>query len=281
MTVATRTAIQQAIEDGRMGERLWLYATYHCNLACVYCLTESSPRIADRRALDREGMIDAVREAAELGLTCVGITGGEVFMLPWLPEALPEIAAILPTVVLTNATLFTDGLLDRLLPLRDLDCALQISLDSDEADRNDELRGPRNFALVLEAIPKLLARGIRVRIATTVERQTDEELRRLCELHRSLGISDDDHVVRSVVRRGRAAVEGMGVELGPSDVLPELTVTADGAFLHPFAPTVRNGRTDIDLLVSRQTAPLAHAADRFVRIVSGMPSGADVVRNIR
>jgi sulfatase maturation enzyme AslB (radical SAM superfamily) len=23
--------------------RLWLYANYHCNLACRYCLTDSAP----------------------------------------------------------------------------------------------------------------------------------------------------------------------------------------------------------------------------------------------
>ena len=114
-----------------------------------------------------------------------------------------------------------------------------------------------------------------------MERQTDDELRRLCDLHRSLGISDDDHVVRSVVRRGRAEIRSMGVELGPDDVLPELTVTADGAFLHPFAPTVRHGLTDLDLLVTRQTSPLTYAAHRFIRVVSGLPVGADVTRNIR
>jgi hypothetical protein len=83
------------------------------------------------------------------------------------------------------------------------------------------------------------------------------------------------------VRRGRAAAEGMGVELGPTDVLPELTITADGAFMHPFAPTVRNGRTDIDLLVSRQVRPLERAMSRFLAIAAGLPGGGDVVRNIR
>jgi MoaA/NifB/PqqE/SkfB family radical SAM enzyme len=276
-----RTQIEHAVGEGRMGDRLWLYATYHCNLACRYCLTESSPRIRDRRTLAADAMVTAVADAAELGFTRVGVTGGETFMLPWMPDVLAEIAAILPAVVLTNGTLFTERLLDRLEPLAELDVAVQISLDSDSPSRNDEFRGPENFAKVLDAIPRLLARGIRVRIATTVEYQTEDELQRLCALHRSLGIPDDDHIVRSVVRRGRAAVEGMGVDLGPSDVLPELTLTADGAFLHPFAPTVRHGRTDVDLLVSRQIAPLARAAERFIRIVSGMPAGADVERNIR
>lgn len=276
-----RERFESAVADEQVGERLWLYATYHCNLTCIYCLTESSPRIANRRTLSAQVMVSAAEQARDLGFTCVGITGGEAFMLPWFPEVLIEIARILPTVALTNATLFTDGVLRRLQPLAELDAALQISLDSDQPTRNDVFRGPKNFAAVLDAIPKLLERDIKVRIATTVEDQTEDELARLCELHRGLGISDDDHVVRSVVRRGRAETADMGVELGPSDVLPELTLTADGAFLHPFAPTVRHGRTDLDLLVSRQIAPLEEAAGRFLRITAGLPSGADAVRNIR
>ena len=273
--------LETAIADGRMGDRLWLYATYHCNLACVYCLTESHPRIADRRRLSDEAMVRAAREARELGFTCVGITGGETFMLPLFPETLAEIASILPTVALTNGTLFTDQVLERLERLAGADAALQISLDSDVPDRNDALRGPENFAKVVEAVPKLVARGIRVRIATTVDGQDAAELDGVCALHRSWGIPDDDHIVRSVVRRGRADVEGMGVVPGEHDILPELTLTADGAFLHPFAPTVRQGVTDLDLLVSRQIAPLEVPTAAFLRIVSDQPVGDDVVRNIR
>ncbi|MBA2461765.1 MAG: radical SAM protein [Actinobacteria bacterium] len=172
-------------------------------------------------------------------------------------------------------------MLERLEPLADADAALQISLDSNVPDRNDALRGPENFARVVAAVPELVARGIRVRIATTVEGQGAAELEGVCALHRSWGISDDDHVVRSVVRRGRAEVEGMGVVPGEHDILPELTLTADGAFLHPFAPTVRHGVTDLDLLVSRQIAPLEVPTAAFLRIVADQPVGADVVRNIR
>ena len=75
-------AFADAVADGRVGDRLWLYATYHCNLACSYCLTESHPGIADRRALAPGSMLRAVEEAAALGFGSVGITGGEVFMLP-------------------------------------------------------------------------------------------------------------------------------------------------------------------------------------------------------
>jgi MoaA/NifB/PqqE/SkfB family radical SAM enzyme len=273
--------IADALSEGRMGDRLWLYATYHCNLACVYCLTESHPAIADRRTLPREALVRAASEARELGFGGIGLTGGEVFMLPRFAEVIAEVAEILPTVVLTNATLFTERALARLEPLAGLDATLQISLDSDRPARNDELRGPQNFAKVVTAVPRLVERGIRVRIQTTVDDQDDDELARLCALHRSWGIADDDHVVRPVVRRGRAAVRNMGIEPGPSDILPELTLTADGAFLHPFAPTVRHGVTDLDGLVSRQTFPLEVALAKFLRVVAEQPVGDDVIRNIR
>jgi MoaA/NifB/PqqE/SkfB family radical SAM enzyme len=276
-----RDRLAAAVASGRMGDRLWLYATYHCNLACVYCLTESHPRIADRRRLPDEVMLRAAREAEELGFAGLGVTGGEVFMLPGFPELLAEMSEILPTVALTNATLFTDKLLRRLEALAGREAALQISLDSDEPSRNDELRGPENFAKVVEAVPRLVERGISVRIQTTVEHQTEDELQRVCALHRSWGIPDEDHIVRPVVRRGRAAVEGMGIDPGPFDILPELTLSADGAFLHPFGPTVRHGVTDLDLLVSRQILPLAVPTAKLLRIVAEQPVGDDVVRNIR
>lgn len=271
----THEVLEQAVEEGRCGERLWLYATYHCNLACVYCLTESHPGMRHRRQLGGEAMIELAGEARELGFGSLGVTGGEVFMLPDMAETLVELGSLLPTVALTNGTLFTDRVLDRLEPLAELDVALQISLDAPDPARNDALRGPENFAKVVESVPALVERGVTVRIATTVDDQSEDELARLCELHRSWGISDDDHIVRGIVRRGRAATEGMGVEPGPTDILPELTITADGAFLHPFAPTVRNGVTDLDLLVSRQVTPLSVPVRRFLSVVAGQPVGTD------
>jgi len=46
------------------------------------------------------------------------------------------------------------------------------------------MRAPQNFAKVVTAIPALVQRGIKVRIATTVESIEDAELDRLCALHR-------------------------------------------------------------------------------------------------
>jgi len=169
-------------------------------------------------------------------------------------------------------------------PLAGLPVQIQISLDRPDPEPNDEMRGPQNFARVVAAIPELVARGIGVRIATTIEDPASydpDERERLCALHRSLGVSDEDHVVRPIVLRGRAASNGLGVAAAFEDLEPELTLTADGAFASPFAPTVRGGRLDTDLLVTRTTTPMSVPAAALARVAGGREPDRDSRLGIR
>ncbi len=248
--------------------RLWFYTNYHCNLECRYCLTESRPD-APRRSLDRELIETIATEAVELGFDSFGVTSGEPFLRTDMPEILESLGTRLPTVVLTNGTLFTPRLLDRLTLLAKLPVAMQISLDSAEPDVNDAMRGAGGFAKIRAAIPALIARGIRVRIGTTADEGTN--LVSLCELHRSFGISDDDHVVRPIIRRGRANTNGLGIEAAFEDLPAEMTITAEGAFWSPAAPTVQNDRLDISYLLSRTVLPLDVPVDAMARVGSEQP----------
>ena len=273
------SALDQAVADGLVGGRLWLYANYHCNLTCTYCLTESAPGVA-RRQLPVELLPEIAAEARRTGFTALGVTGGEPFLVRGLAAALGDMARRLPTLVLSNGTLFAGRLLAELEPLAGLDFAIQVSLDSAEPKANDEMRGPRNFARVVEAIPRLRALGLRVRVATTTEGLEPEALARLCELHRALGVTDEDHVVRPIVRRGRAADAGLGVAAQLGDLPPELTLTVDGAFWSPFGPTVRGGRLDTDLLVTRTTRPLSIPVAAMLKVAgaAGPRPGGDAPR---
>ncbi len=272
--------LSEVLSDGTVGSRLWLYSNYHCNLVCTYCLTESGPKVA-RRELDPATMLDLGREAAEVGFTGIGITGGEPFLVPDMPQLLQGLSQVLPVLVLTNGTLFSRALLERMEVLRDADVTLQISLDHAEPEANDVMRGPENFRRVVEAVPELLRRGIAVRIATTVEQEDADDLERLCALHRGLGVSDDDHVVRPIIKRGRADAGELGVVARYLDLEPELTITADGAFWSPFAPTVRNGVLDTDLLLTRTVRPLSRPLAAMLTVLGGRPDGADSTLNIR
>ena len=256
-----------------IGSRVWFYSNYTCNLTCGYCLTESGPGVAARE-LPRRTMTELSAEAAELGFTGLGVTGGEPFLLSDMPERLAEMAEVLPVTVLTNATFFNEMRLSRLEPLSSREVSLQISLDSAEPVINDAMRGPENFRKVVETIPRLMDAGIRVRIASTVEDPDSVDLTDLCALHRSLGVPDEDHIVRTIMRRGRAAVGGFGESVGTTELFPELTITIDGAFWSPFAPTVVEGRLDTDLMVSRSILPLRHAAEALVRLATGAGTNA-------
>ncbi len=73
----------------------------------------------------------------------------------------------------------------------------------------------------------------------------------------------------------------MGVVARYLDLEPELTVTADGAFWSPFAPTVRKGVLDTDLLLTRTVRPLQRPLAAMLTVVGGRPEGADSTLNIR
>jgi len=277
------SAIAEKIANGEVGGRLWFYSNYHCNLRCTYCLTESAPGVSHRE-FGEEEIISRAREAKHLGFTGLGVTGGEPFVLDYMPELLSALGSELPTIVLSNATAFNRRRLREMEPLANLPVQVQISLDHPDPDDNDEMRGPENFQKVVEAVPKLVERGIGVRIATTLEDPDSvdpEEMERLCELHRSMGVPDEDHVVRPIINRGRAKSNDMGVAAGLEQLEPELTLTADGAFYSPFGPTVRSGELDTDLLVSRTTEPVRQPAETLARIVENRPPGNDASLGIR
>lgn len=273
--------IADAVREGVLPERVWLYSNYHCNLECSYCLTESSPR-SERRQLTSVQMLGVAREARALGFRSLGVTGGEPFLLPWLPDAVLAMVEQLPVVVLTNATLFSGERLERATRLAHPDIAVQISLDSHLPDINDMARGPDNFAKVVEAVPRLRAAGVRVRIATTTAGPLDDpRLDPLRALVASLGVPADDHLVRPIVRRGRADERNLGVRAEARDIPSELTISADGAFWGSFGPTVRNGRLDTDLLLTRTILPLDVPATALLTALSGLPAGNDARLGIR
>lgn len=279
--VIAESPVAQAIADGVLPGRVWLYTNYHCNLACSYCLTESSPR-SERRQLDPGVMLAVAQQAKDLGFTGLGITGGEPFLVPWLPETVLAMADHLPLVVLTNATQFAGDRIERAAVLAHPDIAVQISLDSHLPDVNDLARGPENFAKVVDAVPRLIERGVRVRIATTTAGSLDDpQLTPLRELVAGLGVAAHDHLVRPIVRRGRADVLSIGVRPRAQDIPSELTITADGAYWGSFGPTVRAGRLDTDLLLTRTVLPLAVPATALLGVLRGMPDGHDANLGIR
>jgi pyruvate-formate lyase-activating enzyme len=235
-------------EAGRpLGSRLWLYTNFDCNLRCDYCCVRSSPK-APRRALGLERVRRIAREAAALSVAEIFVTGGEPFLLKDIGDILAACAAAAPTTVLTNGMLFTGRRLETLRALPRERVTLQISLDSPTPERHDLHRGAGSWAKALKGIERARAEGFRVRLAATVTTDVEaEEFRQFLDQRQ---ISEQDRVIRRIALRGFATD---GVALARADLLPEITVTADGVYWHPV------GAEDADLLVTADIFPLADA----------------------
>ena len=235
-------------EDNRpVGSRLWLYTNFDCNLRCDYCCVRSSPT-APRRELGLARVQRITREAAELGVKEIFVTGGEPFLLENIGEILASCAAAAPTTVLTNGMLFTGRRAQSLRALPRDRIALQISLDSATPERHDLHRGPGTWARTCEGIRRARALGFRVRLAATVSSDAEaEQFRQFLDREK---IAAEDRVIRRIALRGSASE---GVALSRADLMPEVTITAEGVYWHPV------GAEDADLLVSRDIFPLSES----------------------
>jgi hypothetical protein len=230
-----------------VGSRIWLYTNFDCNLRCDYCCVRSSPT-APRRELGLERVQRIAREAAELGVKEIFVTGGEPFLLEDIDEILLACAAAAPTTVLTNGMLFTGRRGERLRALPSDRIVLQISLDSATSVRHDLHRGPGTWARTREGIQRAREQGFRVRLAATVSTDAEgEEFRQFLDEEK---IAAEDRIIRRIALRGGASE---GVAVSRNDLIPEVTITAEGVYWHPV------GAEDEDLLVTRDIFPLSES----------------------
>ena len=230
-----------------LGERLWLYVNFHCNLHCDYCCVRSSPT-ARRRELGIDRVRRIAREAPPLGVRELFVTGGEPFLLEDIDDIVIALAEAAPVTLLTNGMLFRGPRLAALKRLPRAGVTLQISLDSPDPALHDLHRGRGAWQRALDGIDLARSEGFRVRLAATVATDDDEE--RFKAFLDTRHVALEDRVIRRVAMRGAAA---SGVALSRADLVPEITITADGVYWHPV------GADDDDLLVTRDVFPMVDA----------------------
>src|SRR5262249_24808854 len=167
-------------------------------------------------------------------------------------DMLAYASARVKTTVLTNAMLIRGARLEKLKAIANPELIVQVSLDGGLPEHHDAYRGTGSWHKTVDGIKLLQAAVFRVRIGTTETPANAMHLETLCNFHRSLGISDEDHFIRPLAKRGYSRE---GLELGMASLVPELTVNLDGVFWHPLS-------TDADMQVSKKIFPLASAYER-------------------
>jgi pyruvate-formate lyase-activating enzyme/TusA-related sulfurtransferase len=234
-----------------LGQRLWLYSNFHCNLACRYCCAESSPQ-APARLLELQVALEVATEFAALGGRELLVTGGEPFLHPQIKTMLTDLARLLPVTVLTNAMVFKGARLAALEAMPRDRVTLQVSLDSADPALHDQHRGSGSHARTLAGIAQARALGFTVRIAATLYEDEADTAAALHVLLDTLGIDADDRLIRPVAQQGFAE---QGLPVSIDSLQPEPTITNDGVWWHPVAVT------DPAMRVSDYPLPLAPAFD--------------------
>ncbi len=126
-----------------------IHPTRKCNLSCLHCYSQSSPR--ERGALEIDLLCEAVSAAAAEGYNTVSLSGGEPLLYAPLRELLQHARVCgMRTTVTTNGMLLTARNIER---LRDTVDVLAISIDGVPASHN-RMRGN---ALAFDAMQSRLA----------------------------------------------------------------------------------------------------------------------------
>ncbi len=239
--------------------RLWVYSNFHCNLSCDYCVVASSPR-ARPRSLGLERFCALVDEAVCEGFEELYLTGGEPFIEPDIVSMLLYASDRLETVCLTNAMLFAHGRrrreLEALVGRERL--VLQSSVDGARPETHDAHRGAGSWRTAMEGIALARELGLPVRVALTETPENAGEVEELRTLLDGMGVVGDDFAVRPLVQRGLSAG---GMAVTDAVMVPELTITADGAHWHPIGGDIASSP---DFVVARGEVALAEAKRRVI-----------------
>lgn len=259
-------------------DSLWIQvAGLSCNLRCAHCFNESGPENREMPSLSREEVRSLLDEAA--GVRDVVFTGGEPFLHPDMAEIAGDTLRRFPATILTNGTLLTDRIVERLAAAaRDSIYSLEvrISLDAPSEEANDRLRGKGSFERALKGAARLEKAGF-LPIVTSVQLQEENDpvaLEEFERLLRSSGIRKPRVKFLPVFRVGREEERsgGYGEEdrvtaemlelLGPEQLLCSTArvATGRGVWVCPILVNEPGGRMGDTLEESFRPFPLAYGA---------------------
>ena len=163
---------------------------YNCNFRCQHCSIKRFQGKSDARQFTIPDVRELFRQADELGLARVTITGGEPLTFPDLDEL---VAAIDPQKFYINCD--TNGwLLDekKAKHLKSIGVdRIQLSLDSLDAAEHDDFRRTKGaYAKALRAIDAARGAGLSIFIQTVVTKQRlhSEEFIKFLEYFNKMGV---------------------------------------------------------------------------------------------
>jgi pyruvate-formate lyase-activating enzyme len=180
-------------------ETLWFNTGTLCNLTCLNCYIESSPRNDRLAYLTRAEVARYLDEIARdrLPTRLIGFTGGEPFMNPEMLGMLEDtLSRGFEALVLTNAMKPMQKVQPELLALRQRFVArltVRVSLDHYGPGVHEAERGARTWQPTVDGLVWLAREGIKVHVAARLlSGEAEGEVRAgFARLFEGLGVSID------------------------------------------------------------------------------------------
>jgi SynChlorMet cassette radical SAM/SPASM protein ScmE len=162
--------------------------TGRCNLACKHCYY--AEEMVAHSDLPTESWLGFFAELRDAGVMSVTLTGGEVFTRPDLWELLEGVVRNkLRFCILTNATLISAQVAQRLAGFRRRVDYVQVSVDGSCPATHDALRGPGAFDRMLCGMAALQQAGLPWTVRVTVSKLNVHDLKATLQmLQRDVGV---------------------------------------------------------------------------------------------
>jgi organic radical activating enzyme len=218
------------VPERPIGAKLEL--TYHCNLRCSFCYTDSPRRTLARTAeMEDEQWLDIVDQALDLGVIEAVLTGGEPLLRRDLAlEAARRFSAAGVMVTMNTNGWFMDA--DTADGLAEAGVRVHVSLDGASAELHDASRGvPGSWRRAVEAVAMLLDRGVRVQVVHVV---TPRNLSTLDEFLDQMRV-----LTPSSVRVTAVGLVGAAARGGEWEVAPGALRGAAARFGAPARPRIQ------------------------------------------
>jgi len=180
--------------------------TKQCNLACTYCRVNAG--LPQKNELTTKQVLSVIDELKRNGFGHLKFTGGE----PLIRKDFWKIVRYahknsFKISLISNGLLIDEKVLDLLAKYV---FVVGISIDSIEKETN-QILGRQNYELVMKNIQKLVDKGLRVKILSTITRVNRKQISDLLLTAKKLGV--EELKINDIVLNGRAADNKLNLAL--------------------------------------------------------------------
>ncbi len=166
--------------------QIYLYLTGSCNLKCRHCWINPAYATKLDDYLSWSKLETVFKDAKEIGLQTVKLTGGEPFLHPEIIEIISGIKSLeLNVTVETNGTLIGSK---EAKAIKDAEAFISISIDGPTAEFHDDLRGVKGaFEEVLRGSEFLRKAGVKFQVISCLYRKNKDTLDEMLKLANDIG----------------------------------------------------------------------------------------------